>query len=148
MSLLRVDDLNVRFETDDDDVHAVRDFELRLEPREAVGIVGESGSGKSQAMAAIMGLLAENGRATGSVLLDGEEILNLDEKAMRDVRGRRLSIVFQDPMTSLNPYLTIGQQLSRVLIEQRGMAEGMARAEVLRMLDAVQLPAARSAPTF
>ncbi|MEL7372864.1 MAG: ABC transporter ATP-binding protein, partial [Pseudomonadota bacterium] len=143
MSLLRVDDLNVRFETDGAEVHAVRNLDLRLEPQEAVGIVGESGSGKSQAMAAIMGLLSENGRATGSVLLDGEEILNLDEKALRGVRGRRLSIVFQDPMTSLNPYLTIGQQLSRVLIEQRSMDEAMARNEVVRMLDAVKLPAAR-----
>ncbi|MEO0616165.1 MAG: ABC transporter ATP-binding protein [Pseudomonadota bacterium] len=143
MSLLRVDDLNVHFETDDADVHAVRNLDLRLEPQESVGIVGESGRGKSQAMAAIMGLLSENGRATGSVLLDGEEILNLDEKALRGVRGRRLSIVFQDPMTSLNPYLTIGQQLSRVLIEQRNMNETMARNEVVRMLDAVKLPAAR-----
>ncbi|MEM7611501.1 MAG: ABC transporter ATP-binding protein [Pseudomonadota bacterium] len=144
MSLLCVDDLNVRFETVDEEVRAVRDLNFRLEPRESLGIVGESGSGKSQAMAAVLGLLAENGTATGSVRLDGEEILNLPEVSLRKIRGRRLSIVFQDPMTSLNPYLSIGYQMCRVLVEQRGVSLDVARNEVVRMLDAVKLPAAKS----
>ena len=137
MSLLCVDDLNVRFETVDEEVRAVRDLNFRLAPRESLGIVGESGSGKSQAMAAVLGLLAENGTATGSVRLDGEEILNLPEVSLRKIRGRRLSIVFQDPMTSLNPYLSIGYQMCRVLVEQRGVSLDVARNEVVRMLDAV-----------
>lgn len=144
MSLLCVNDLQVRFTTPNREIEAVRDLNFRLEPSESLGIVGESGSGKSQAMAAILGLLAENGRASGSVRLDGQEILNLPEREMRSIRGRRLSVVFQDPMTSLNPYVSIGYQLQRVLIEQRGLDAKTARAEVVRMLDAVRLPAASS----
>ncbi|MEO0576267.1 MAG: ABC transporter ATP-binding protein [Pseudomonadota bacterium] len=144
MSLLCVDDLNVYFETADETLHAVRDLNFRLETTEALAIVGESGSGKSQAVNAILGLLAENGRATGSVRLEGTELLNIGENAMRQYRGRRLSVVFQNPMTSLNPYVSIGFQLARVLIEQRGMSEAMATREVVRMLDAVQLPGARA----
>lgn len=144
MSLLCVDELRVRFRTTDGIVNAVRDLNFRLERGESLAIVGESGSGKSQSVAAILGLLAENGEATGSVRLDGDEILNISNQAMRRIRGRRMSVVFQDPMTALNPYITIGKQLSRVLIEQRSMARDMADAEVVRMLDAVQLPAAKS----
>ncbi|MEM9171708.1 MAG: ABC transporter ATP-binding protein [Pseudomonadota bacterium] len=143
MSLLVVEDLNVRFRTDDQLVHAVRNIGFRLEARESLAIVGESGSGKSQTINSILGLLAENGRAEGSVRLHDKEILNLDGESMRKVRGRHISVVFQNPMTSLNPYRTIGYQLSRVLIEQRGLDAQLARAEVIRMLDAVRLPAAR-----
>ncbi|MEL7312019.1 MAG: ABC transporter ATP-binding protein [Pseudomonadota bacterium] len=144
MSLLCVDDLNVEFSTPNGPVSAVSDLNFRLDPNESLGIVGESGSGKSQAMSALLGLLAENGTATGSVRLQGEEILNLPNKAMRKIRGRRIAMVFQDPMTSLNPYVTIGYQLRRVLIEQRGLGGDVADAEIVRMLDAVRLPAARS----
>lgn len=143
MSLLCVDDLNVVFQTADDQVHAVRDLSFRLEKREALAIVGESGSGKSQAVNAILGLLSENGQATGSVRFDGTQILNLGQQALRRFRGRRMSVVFQNPMTSLNPYLSIGYQLARVLIEQRGMSAELAEREVVHMLDAVQLPGAR-----
>ncbi|MEL7022558.1 MAG: ABC transporter ATP-binding protein [Pseudomonadota bacterium] len=144
MSLLCVDELNVEFSTPDGPVRAVRDLSFRLDPNESLGIVGESGSGKSQAMSALLGLLAENGTASGSVRLQGEEILNLPNKALRKIRGRRIAMVFQDPMTSLNPYVTIGYQLRRVLTEQRGLDGDVATAEVVRMLDAVRLPAARS----
>lgn len=143
MSLLCVDELNVHFETVDETLHAVRDLSFRLEASEALAIVGESGSGKSQAVNAVLGLLAENGRASGSVRLEGTELLNIGEQAMRGYRGRRLSVVFQNPMTSLNPYVSIGFQLARVLIEQRGMSEAVAAREVVRMLDAVQLPGAK-----
>ncbi|MFK8052384.1 MAG: dipeptide ABC transporter ATP-binding protein [Woeseiaceae bacterium] len=144
MSLLCVDDLRVQFRTTDGLIEAVRNLSFRLEKGESLAIVGESGSGKSQSMAAILGLLAENGVASGSVRLDGKEILNASPKALRKIRGRRISVVFQDPMTALNPYVTIGSQLSRVLIEQRDMGREMATAEVARMLDAVRLPAAKS----
>ncbi|MEL6301764.1 MAG: dipeptide ABC transporter ATP-binding protein [Pseudomonadota bacterium] len=144
MSLLCVDDLKVSFTTPTATVEAVRDLSFRLERNESLGIVGESGSGKSQAMSAILGLLAENGSASGSVRLEGEEILNLPETQMRQIRGRRIAVVFQDPMTSLNPYVTIGYQLRRVLVEQRGLDMKTADAEIVRMLDAVRLPAASS----
>ncbi|MEM7762483.1 MAG: ABC transporter ATP-binding protein [Pseudomonadota bacterium] len=144
MSLLCVDDLGVRFRTPAGVIDAVRSLSFRLEKGESLAIVGESGSGKSQSMAAILGLLAENGEATGSVRLDGQEILNSGDRALRRIRGRRISIVFQDPMTSLNPYLSIGQQLGRVLIEQRNLTADTAQAEVIRMLDAVRLPAAKT----
>ncbi|MEL6869651.1 MAG: ABC transporter ATP-binding protein [Pseudomonadota bacterium] len=143
MSLLCVDELNVYFETADETVHAVRDLSFRLDAQQSLAIVGESGSGKSQAVNAMLGLLAENGRATGSVLLSGKQLLNIGEERLRRYRGRRVSVVFQNPMTSLNPYLTIGTQLARVLIEQRGMSADVAGREVVRMLDAVQLPGAK-----
>ena len=144
MSLLCVDDLRVRFRTPFGMIEAVRDLSFRLESGESLAIVGESGSGKSQSMAAILGLLAENGEASGSVRLDGNEILNIGDKLLRDIRGRRISTVFQDPMTALNPYISIGEQLSRVLTAHRQMSRDMALAEVVRMLDAVKVPAAKT----
>jgi oligopeptide/dipeptide ABC transporter ATP-binding protein len=143
VNLLAVDELSVTFETPDGPVHAVRDLNFRLDRKETLGIVGESGSGKSQAMAAILGLLPANGAATGSVRMEGEEVLNRGEAVLRKIRGRRISIIFQDPMTSLSPYMTIGHQLGRVLLEQRGLSGDTARAEVIRMLDAVRVPAAK-----
>ncbi len=142
MSVLSVTNLDVTFETAAGPVAAVRDLRFRLDARETLGIVGESGSGKSQSVLAIMGLLAENGRAEGSVKLDGEEILNRPAAEMNRVRGRRIAMVFQDPMTSLNPHVTVGRQLARVLMEHRGRSYKDALKEVEQMLDAVRLPAA------
>jgi len=144
MSLLCVDDLKVSFTTPTATVEAVRDLSFRLERNESLGIVGESGSGKSQAMSAILGLLAENGSASGSVRLEGEEILNLPETQMRQIRGRRIAVVFQDPMTSLNPYLRVGDQMAEVLTLHKGQGKREALDESARMLDAVRIPDARS----
>ena len=143
MSVLEVTNLDVTFDTAAGPVAAVRDLRFRLQARETLGIVGESGSGKSQSVLAIMGLLAENGRAGGSVKLDGEEILNRPAAEMNRVRGRRIAMVFQDPMTSLNPHVTVGRQLARVLMEHRGRSWKDAMKEVEQMLDAVRLPAPR-----
>jgi oligopeptide/dipeptide ABC transporter ATP-binding protein len=143
MSVLEVTNLDVTFDTAAGPVAAVRDLRFRLAARQTLGIVGESGSGKSQSVLAIMGLLAENGRSGGSVKLDGKEILNRPAAEMNRIRGRRIAMVFQDPMTSLNPHVTVGRQLARVLVEHRGRSWKDALKEVEQMLDAVRLPAAR-----
>jgi ABC-type microcin C transport system duplicated ATPase subunit YejF len=143
MSVLEVTNLDVTFDTAAGPVAAVRDLRFRLEARQTLGIVGESGSGKSQSVLAIMGLLAENGQSGGSVKLDGKEILNRPAAEMNRIRGRRIAMVFQDPMTSLNPHVTVGRQLARVLMEHRGRSWKDAIKEVEQMLDAVRLPAPR-----
>ena len=138
--LLAIDGLNVRFATPDGEVPAVRDVGLAIEPGECLGIVGESGSGKTQAFLAVMGLLAANGRASGSVRFEGEELLGRDRASLDRIRGRRLAMVFQDPMTSLNPYLTVSRQMTEVLMVHQGRDESAARAETLRLLDRVGIP--------
>ena len=111
MALLEVDNLNVRFATPDGEVHAVKDLSFALEQGETLGIVGESGSGKSQTVMSIVGLLAANGRATGVARFAGRDLLALPPKELRTIRGRKIAMIFQDPMTSLNPYLTIEKQM-------------------------------------
>src|SRR5690606_2940937 len=140
MALLEVRDLDVRFATPDGEVHAVKRLSFDLERGETLGIVGESGSGKSQSMLALLGLLAENGRATGSAKLDGRELLGLPERALRDVRGRKISMIFQDPMTSLNPYRTIGDQMTDVLRAHERVSRAAARARCIELLEAVRIP--------
>ena len=111
MALLEVDQLNVRFATPDGEVHAVRNLSFSLEQGETLGIVGESGSGKSQTFMSIVGLLAANGRATGTARFAGRDLLALPSNELRTIRGRKIAMIFQDPMTSLNPYLTIHAQM-------------------------------------
>ena len=142
MALLEVDKLNVRFHTPDGEVHAVRDLGFSLERGETLGIVGESGSGKSQSMMSLIGLLSANGRATGSARLDGTELLGLPAEALRRIRGRRIGMIFQDPMTSLNPYMTVFQQMAQVLEHHEGIDRRAARAPCIELLDAVHIPAA------
>lgn len=144
MTLLKITDLSVSFDTPDGRVQAVQGVNLTLNRGETLGIVGESGSGKSQASFAIMGLLARNGRASGSVLFDGQEILNAPAKVLNPIRGARIAMVFQDPMTSLNPYMRISDQMAEVLIYQKGMSKRDAMVECTRMLDAVKIPDAKS----
>ncbi|EPJ1623321.1 ABC transporter ATP-binding protein [Providencia stuartii] len=141
--LLSVKDLNVTFLTPDGDVTAVNKLNFELRAGETLGIVGESGSGKSQTAFALMGLLARNGKIGGSAIFNGREILNLKEKALNKMRAEEISIIFQDPMTSLNPYLKIGTQLSEVLMLHKGMSKQEAFEESVRMLDAVKMPEAR-----
>ena len=137
--VLDIQNLNVRFATHDGEVRAVSDVSLQVGKSECLGIVGESGSGKSQTFMAVMGLLAANGRATGTAHFGGIDLLAANERTLNTVRGNRLSMVFQDPMTSLNPVFTVGQQLKYVM-SAHGCADPRARA--LELLEQVEIPAA------
>ena len=142
MSLLKVDGLNVSFDTPDGQVTAVKNLSFSLKAKETLGIVGESGSGKSQTAFALMGLLARNGVASGSAKFNGMELIGMPEAELNKVRAQQVAMIFQDPMTSLNPYLKVGQQLNEVLIHHKGMNKKTATAHSIRMLDAVKMPEA------
>jgi peptide/nickel transport system ATP-binding protein len=123
----------------------VNGISFEIGPRETVAIVGESGSGKSVTALSIMGLLpAANSRVTGEILLDGRDLLRLPESEMRNVRGNQVSMVFQEPMTSLNPVLTLGFQIAEALIYHRSLDRAQAEAETLRILERVRIPSAAS----
>ena len=141
--LLQIEDLNISFATPDGPVEAVRGLSYDLRTGETLGIVGESGSGKSQSVLALMGLLAANGSVTGSALFEGREVLGLRESELNDIRGKRIAMIFQDPMTSLNPYLKIGNQMSQVLRLHEGMDRNSALRRCEEMLDAVHITEAR-----
>jgi peptide/nickel transport system ATP-binding protein len=137
--LLNVAGLDIVFATPDGPVHAVRNLDFDVRQGETLGIVGESGSGKSQAVLATMGLLANNGRATGEVIFDGRSILDLPPAEIRKIRGCRIAMVFQDPMTSLNPFLTVGRQMCEVLQFHDALNRASALKHCERMLDAVRI---------
>ncbi len=147
-ALLEVRDLTVEFSTPDGTVTAVDRISFDLRKGETLGVVGESGSGKSQTVFAITGLLAQNGRASGSARLDGQEILNAPDSVMNRIRANRIAMIFQDPMTSLNPYLKVSDQMAEVLVHHRGMSKRKAVAEAVRLLDAVRIPEAAARVTM
>ena len=119
------------------------DVTLALPPGRITGLVGESGSGKSMTALAIMGLLPDGARAAGRVDLDGRDLLVLDDRRMSDLRGRRIGMIFQEPMTALNPLMTIGDQVAEVLIRHHGMDRDAAAGVARLRLDRVGLPGAR-----
>ena len=141
--ILTVSDLAIRFKLPQGWVTAVDRVGFELKRGEVVGIVGESGSGKSQIMLAIMGLLAANGQASGSVRFQGREILNQGARELDAVRGSAMAMIFQDPMTSLNPYMRVSDQLTEVLTTHRGIARGEALDIAVHMLERVRIPEAR-----
>lgn len=142
-TLLTVQDLSVQFKTPEGLVTAVNQLNFSLKVGETLGIVGESGSGKSQTAFALMGLLAKNGQTSGSALLNGRELLGLKEKALNKIRAEEIAMIFQDPMTSLNPYMKVGEQLMEVLKYHKGLSKTEAFNESVKMLDAVKMPEAR-----
>lgn len=141
--VLECQGLTVTFAVDAGEVCAVNGVNFRLQRGECLGVVGESGSGKSQGFLAIMGLLAENGRASGSVKLNGREILNASRRELDTIRGNEMAIIFQDPMSTLTPFLRIGAQMSEGLIRHHGVSAAEARERVLEVLEIVRIPAAR-----
>ena len=140
--LLEVDDLEVVFRRRDRrDVRAVDGVSFTVDAGETVGIVGESGSGKSITSLAIMGLLPSRGcDVSGSIRFDGMDLRSLSKDQMRDIRGRDIAMVFQDPMSSLNPVVSIGKQVAEVLERHRGMSKGDARTEAAGLLSLVGIP--------
>ena len=142
--IVEVEDLSVTFPTDDGDVYAVRNVSFDLYEGEVLGIVGESGSGKSVTNLAMMGLLPESARVEGSVRFRGEELLGLSERQLEKIRGSRVAMIFQDPMTSLNPVYTVGDQISEVLQIHEGLSRKAGLERAVELLDEVGIPNPRA----
>ncbi|CAI8358645.1 MAG: ABC transporter ATP-binding protein [Hyphomonadaceae bacterium] len=141
--ILSVEDLRVDFTTPDGIVNAVKGTNFSISTGECVGIVGESGSGKSQTVLAAMGLLADNGTASGRVTFDGTDMLTADEDAMRRIRGAEMAMIFQNPLTSLTPHMTVGAQMREVLALHQGLQGEVATKTCVDWLENVRIPEAR-----
>jgi oligopeptide transport system ATP-binding protein len=141
-ALLSIEGLDVSFALPHRNVCAARQVSLAVQPGECVGVVGESGSGKTQVFMAVMGLLAGNAVSRGSVRFGGEEMLGASLEQLNRTRGSKLTMIFQDPMTSLTPHLKIGTQLAEVLVIHAGKSWRAARAAACRMLERVRVPEA------
>ena len=138
--LLDVRDLRVGLDTARGPADALRGVSFSLQRGETLGLIGESGCGKSMTALALMGLLPQSARLRGSVMLAGQELLGLDDAAKSRLRGNRIAMVFQEPMTALNPLHTVGAQVAEPLRVHQRMSRAAARAQALRLLDRVQLP--------
>lgn len=139
-NILSVRDLRVTFDTHDGPVDAVRGINLDVKAGETIAIVGESGSGKSQTTMAMMGLLAQNGKATGQALYRGQDLIGMSDKALNKIRGAKITMIFQEPMTSLDPLYRIGDQLAEPLRYHRGLSKKQARPRILELLKLVGIP--------
>ncbi|WP_439271171.1 ABC transporter ATP-binding protein [Pseudochrobactrum sp. HB0163] len=139
-TVLSVRDLRVTFTTNDGPVHAVRGIDLDVKTGETLAIVGESGSGKSQTTMALMGLLSQNGTATGQALYRGQDLISMSDKELNKIRGAKITMIFQEPMTSLDPLYKIGDQLAEPLRFHRGMSKAQARPRILELLKLVGIP--------
>ena len=137
--LLAIENLTITFETSDGPVDVVKDLSVQLDAHSTLGIVGESGSGKSMTSLAIMGLLPRGARTTGSIRLNGYELLGRSDRELRSVRGEKMAMVFQDPLSSLNPYYTVGLQIEEMYRAHRGGSRKAARAVVIDALDRVKI---------
>ena len=144
MPLLEVNDLHIGLQTQRGPAEAVRGISFSLERGETLGIVGESGCGKSITVMSLMGLLPSTAKVSGSIRLDGQELVGLPEKAMCGIRGNRIGMIFQEPMTALNPVHTIARQVGEPLRLHRGLSKAEARKEALGLLERVGIPDAAS----
>ena len=138
--LLTTSNLCVEFSSRGEKIQAVKNLSFSVKKDQSLGIVGESGSGKSQTVLSIMGLLESNGRATGRVVFDNKEILGVSTKNLNQIRGRNIGMVFQDPMSSLNPYISIGKQMSGVLKRHTNLNKNERKEKCIEMLNAVKIP--------
>jgi oligopeptide transport system ATP-binding protein len=142
-AVLALKNVRVAFSTLDGEVEAVRGVDMAVARGETVAVVGESGSGKSQMMMAVMGLLARNGSATGEALYAGQNLIGMDKKALNGIRGRKITMIFQEPMTSLDPLYTIGSQIIEPLRQHRGLSQAEAEARAIELLELVKVPEPR-----
>ena len=137
-SLLALENLQTTFRTREGEVHAVRGVSFQVQPGELVGIVGESGCGKSVTCKSIIQLLGSNGRITGgSIRFQNDDLAQKTPAQMRAIRGNEIAMIFQDPMTALNPVLTIGKQMSEILMRNKGLTKRAAKAAAIAMLEQV-----------
>src|SRR5262245_47059291 len=142
--ILKVEGLSVDFPTEDGIVHAVRNVSFDLARSEVLGIVGESGSGKSVTSMAIMALLPRTARITGSVKFDGDELVGLKKRQLTGYRGNKIAMIFQDPMTSLNPVKTVGWQLAEAVLAHQEVSKSEANRKAVELLELVGIPQAKS----
>jgi peptide/nickel transport system ATP-binding protein len=140
MALLEVNDLSVRLQTQRGPAYAVRNVSFSLERGETLGLIGESGCGKSITVMSLMGLLPENAQVTGSIRFDGQELVGKKDADLCRIRGDRIGMIFQEPMTALNPVHSIGRQVAEPLRLHRGMNAADARKEAIALLDRVGIP--------
>ena len=140
-NILEVNNLRTSFFTKKGEVQAVRNVSFKVGRKEIVGLVGESGSGKSITSKSIMGLISHPGKIVdGEILFEGKDLAKLDEKEMRKIRGNEISMVFQDPMTALNPLIKVGKQISEILIRHQNLSKNEAREKAIELLKMVGIP--------
>jgi peptide/nickel transport system ATP-binding protein len=140
VALLEVENLSVLLRTQRGPAYAIRDVSFAMERGETLGLVGESGSGKSMTVMALMGLLPEGAKVTGSIRFEGQELTSKSDRDMDAIRGDRIGMIFQEPMTALNPVHTIGKQVAEPLRLHRGMSAADARKKAIALLDRVGIP--------
>ena len=140
MSLLEVRDLSISFRTSSGPLNVVNRLNFSISEAEVFGLVGESGCGKSLTALALMGLLPENSFADGELRFKNADLLTIDKESMRRLRGKEISMIFQEPMTSLNPVLTVGYQIAEVLTTHMGLSRNSATEKVVELLKAVKIP--------